>query len=45
MYSCTTEINQHRFNVFELLYCMFEKLLDIATHFMVWGDRNLIPEY
>ncbi len=35
MYSCTTEINQHRFNAFELLYCMFEKLLDIVIFVML----------
>ena len=37
MYCSTTEINQHRFNVFELLYCMFEKLLEIVTLIMVRG--------
>lgn len=45
MYSCTTEINQHRFNAFELLYCMFEKLLDIVTFVIFWGERMLFLKF
>ncbi len=45
MYSCTTEINQHRFNAFELLYCMFEKLLDIVTFIRLWWKQMLFLKF